>query len=65
MSKRDWAITKVWLLVDQHHKLPGFEAVKLLKAERSRARRIVRAVQAEFISTEIKLTCDYILRRLQ
>ena len=37
----------------------------VLQAERARARRIVRAVQRDYISQDIKWACEEILTRLK
>ena len=66
MSKRDWAINTV-----NHHMqgnerngyfLSPLQGVALLKAERARARRIVRAVRKMKLNES---ACDEILARLK
>jgi hypothetical protein len=72
MSKRDWAsrkVRKVYYvegLSDEEFPAEYITMVNLLKAERSRARRIVREVRKRYAhSIFADVACDEILTRLQ
>ena len=75
MRKQDWAREKVERLTHYENTVPicdSADVVKLLRAERARARRLVRGLRdskghtaASLCQPAYQLACDDILRRLK